>query len=185
MVATEAGDDVGTEPYVWTMGFDIASFSGTTIGAAEAIFEAWKANWASITQDTIRLDHVDVTVPITGGGTGTVTSISTYQNGGGSFDPSYIAFAPKIRKLTPSPGRKFRGVFHPAGVLPLASVDSNGQMTPEIIGALITANEGMLSDLLAIEIIPVLLHSDSAVPPTLITGFQYPNKVGILRERMV
>lgn len=183
-VHTENIADSGTEPYVWTTGLVIGSADPVEI--ADALVARWVEFIAPLTTDRIFLDHVTLTLPAPGGGTGSVTSTEEPVTGDVTDDEQqYFVFAPKVRKLTDRLGRKGRGVFHPPGMLLLGDMDNAGNLAPAKRTAINEAWTDFATALPADGTAMALLHTNEADgTPDPITGLSVSPKVGIIRKRM-
>lgn len=91
-----------------------------------------------------------------------------------------------IRKRTTLVGRKFRGrMYWPALLLDEGAVDPMGTISSGFFGAydtIITALDSELTN--GTVYTPRILHTDSGVPPTLITSFALQSHVVTQRRRM-
>lgn len=178
------GVDVGTEPFIWTFGIE-QEIGGTTSVSCDLVMEAWADNLAGDTWIGLGLTRVDITIPAPGGGTGVVTSTAEAENGTSGIDPVYSCLVPKVRKLTDLPGRKYRGLFHPPGLLDIEHVNGDGFITSGRRDAIEAACEAFFAQVGGLVGTPVLLHSDPGIEPTPMTGLSVAPKVGVLRNRLL
>jgi len=184
-IHNDTGVVTGTAPYIWTLGMHLNIVEDPQ-EAANDLFNAFVANLLPEMSNFYTLTAVELTVPDGLGGTGTVSSTEDPAEGANTdLDPVYVAFAPKVRKITAGIGRKNRGVFHPVGLLGIDQVDSNGHIgnvrradLQEVINSFATDVGSTIGD-------AVILHDDPAVTPTVVVSAQIQGSVGVLRNRMV
>lgn len=184
-VCTEGIDDVGTEPFVWTLGIGLG-VATEYVAIADALKANWEENLAPTTTDLLYLTHVSLTVPVEGGGTGTVNSTGSSINGELSGDALFLSMSAKVRKSTDRLGRKGRGLCHPPGVLGLGEVTSGGAVINTARERVDDAFEAFALQMLSDSLFPALLHTDEADgAPDAIIGFSTMPSVGVIRKRIV
>lgn len=177
--------ELGTEPFVWTIGARPGSDPEDIVAILDDLGEAWNDNIRSITSNSIALQAIEASIPATGGGTGSLSSTFAAMPGTRDDDPSYVAFAPKVRKQTQMVGRKYKGVLHPPGLLAIDEVTSSGSISLSKIPQITDAFLAFASAAFAITTHPFYLLHTGAEAPTPIFSFQCQPKVGILRDRML
>ena len=177
-------EELGTQPFIFTMGLE-AQIGLSEQEVADACFDAWASSFSPESSDQIILDRVELTVPAVGGGTGVVTSTATALPGGRDLDDLYSVLAPKIEKRTALAGRKYKGRFHPPGLLEVGEVNADGSITSIRLGIIQGLAIDFVIALASDAGTPVILHSDPAIAPTAITAVNVAPKVGVLRNRMV
>lgn len=180
---------VGTQPYVTTLGVDIGDDGGDHVDTANVLFNAWDLTMKAETSNALTLDRVTLSIGASGP-SGSVDSTTAPQTQGrsGTFGPTAISAI--ARKSTNVLGRRGRGRMFLPGAVNEAEVGPDGQ----IIGARRTTLSAALNNFLVILqngnsglstlLPPVLLHSDPALAPTLITGFGVSSIVGLVRGRI-
>lgn len=99
-----------------------------------------------------------------------------------------IALAPinccaLIQKRTALGGRHGRGRCYMAGFLDASQVDSAGNLSEDLQTALTVNFTEFFNELIAAEMIPMLLHAD-ATAPTQITSLSCANKIATQRRRV-
>lgn len=179
------GVPLGTKPYVWTLGIDAASAT-SPVDVANSLMAMWEVAWAPETDNSFQLERVELTMAAVGGGTGVAVSTDPPVPGTRLGDPTYTAFAPKVRKTTALIGRRYKGLFHPPGFLDLSDVNADGTLVTAAITRVEDACDTMTSELTtAGGLVAVLLHTSPSIDPTPIVGYSCSSSTGVLRNRMV
>jgi hypothetical protein len=92
-----------------------------------------------------------------------------------------------VKKLTALGGRRNRGrMYLPAGYVSETNIDQNGFMSEATRVGYQTKIDAFLSALVtpAPSLVPVVLHSDVALEPTVISSFAFQRQVATQRRRM-
>jgi len=179
----------GTPEYVTTIGLDITAAGTTFIDAADNVLASYIDAFQGLTADNVRIERVSLYV---GSATspGSVDSLGDGADGLRDELMAPIAMAPIVRKVTATLGRSGRGRMFLPGVLADADVDQGGNIESGSLGVFQDAVEQFFTNLLtadpAMELIPVLLHSEDSpsTTPTPIQGLQVAPKVGWIRGRI-
>lgn len=179
----------GTAPYVTTIGVGIADAEGDYVAAADAVYRAYAESFMPLMPSVYVFERVTLTVPIGGGGTGSVDSSRGPENGSRSGAFTAVAMAPVMSKRTAQLGRSGRGRMFIPGVLLDSEVESDGTITTSARGDLDDAGAAFLANLVegpvGLPMVnPVLLHSDPDLDPTSINALVCGSKVGWIRKRL-
>lgn len=181
--------NVGTQPYVTTMGVDLSDAGGDFVGAANNAFLAYEEAILPETSSLLTLDRVTLSVGSDGPGGSVDSTVSTAPGQrSGSFPPT--AMSAILRKTTVELGRQGRGRMFIPGVLSESEVDQDGTITTARLGTLATAFTNFATQLATgtavdpIPLLPVLLHSAGGPAPTNLTGVGVSSVVGWIRGRI-
>lgn len=178
----------GTAPYVTTIGVSLAGIDPDDyVQAANDIMTNYVAQFADLTSNACQVDHVQLSIGLVGGGSGSVDSSNAPVTGGNSGDMAPLSMAPIARKVSASLGRAGRGRCFIPCVLTRLDVDEAGNLAPttatglderwnDFLVALATAEPGRAMS-------PVILHNDGSTPSVIVAGSIGP-KVGWIRKRI-
>lgn len=180
--------DVGTQPYVTTMGLDLSDAGGDFVLAANQAKAVYATTIGVETSEALSLDRVTLAVGQDGPG-GSVDSDTPPDEftRSGSFPPT--AMSAIMRKVTNDLGRRGRGRMFLPGVISENEVDQDGSIVPARITAL---NEVVQEFVLELGLgatpgpamLPVLLHSTAPTDPTPLTNVTISSTVGWIRGRI-
>ena len=181
--------DVGTAPYVTTLGVSLADAGGDFVAAANGLMQSYNQAFGGSTSESLSLDRVILAVGQDGAGGSVESTVGPYQGQGtGDFAPT--AMSTIMRKETAVLGRKGRGrMFMPGSVFE-NNVNEAGALPPGAIADFSSRGDDFFTALtsgvpagVGVPTPPVLLHS-SALLPTPITGFSPARLVGWIRGRV-
>lgn len=182
-----AGD--GTAPYVTTIGLDISAAGSAFVSAADNVLASYIDAFQGVTAEDLRIDRVSLYV---GSDTspGSVDSIASGEFGLNEQDMAPVAMSLIVKKITADLGRSGRGRMFIPGILSDADVDQGGHVEPGSITSYQTKVNTFFTNLLtadpAMELIPVLLHSETSPvsTPSPIQGLGVADTVGWIRGRI-
>jgi len=173
------------EEMIWSLGFNVGSAADQD-GLATAASDAWNDNIAGLTSTVV--DLVNVHVKYGPPDTGRVIEDSTSHAGtdGGSLLPPNSAVL--VTKLTALGGRKGRGRSYLPGISEISgSLDSTGAFSGTAAANIQASYQSLIDDLQGHVNGPytaVLLHSDEAMTPTVLTGVRCEPKIATQRRRL-
>lgn len=181
---------------VWTvagsveeMGFSVATAQTPEVTAAQ-IAERMRDAWIGTTigssaqwNDEFTFVKTSTTLMTVSGPV--LAEATALDVGTNSEDAPPINCTILIKKLTDSGGRKNRGRLNiPSGKVEEAGVSAAGFILPATVTALQNQCDEWFAEMVTLEEQPVLLHSDPADEPTIITGFQVSSQIATQRRRM-
>lgn len=181
--------DVGTSPYVTTMGLDIGAAGTTLIDAANNVLASYIDAFQGITNSDLRIDRVSLFV-------GDLDSPGSVDSTGpGAQGLREIAMAPTAmsaiaRKVTEELGRAGRGRMFLPGILADEDVNESGRIeggSRDIFDAkCLQFLDNLANADPTMELLPVLLHSESSpiTTPTAIEALITAPLVGWIRGRI-
>jgi hypothetical protein len=178
----------GTQPYVTTLGVDLAAAGGDFVLAANQLHGSFVESLRSKLSPQMRFEKVTLTIG-QDGPSGSIDSTQAPVTGtaeGGAYSPSAMSII--ARKNTAQYGRAGRGRMFLPGMCPEIGVDENGSVTAQYRAEMQDALDAFF-DLLGAPtdpvVPPVLLHSGlEPEAPTPITGFGVAPLVGWIRGRI-
>nr|CRY94736.1 hypothetical protein [uncultured prokaryote] len=177
---------VGTQPFVTTIGLDLAAAGGDYVEVANNVKTWYAEAFQTVTTNALVLDHVTLRVGQDGPG-GSVDSDSPpiVMQSTATFAP--IAMAVILRKVTNDLGRRGRGRMFLPGTCNEAGIDADGTLNSSLRQDMIDASATFLSALFTPSFgpptPPVVLHSDGSTPSVL-TNAAVSDTVGWIRGRI-
>jgi len=188
-IAWEFSSSQGTQPFITTLA---CATSSLTIpqALADDMFDLWVEFILPNQYGDLFLERVIVTVPLEGGGTATVSSTQTSEQGLVDGDSCSFSMALLVDKKTATLGRAGRGRMFIPGLISQTDVTAGG-----LIGAgSIVVYDAMLLAFLTSMVegneedrpgyLPVLLHSDESLTPSSVISLVSQQKVGTMRKRI-
>lgn len=180
--------DIGTQPYVTTLGVDSSLYGGDFVGLANGLMgEFAEAMAGRITQD-LTLDRVTLAVGSDGpGGSVDSTNVPISMTLASTVGPTAMSLI--ARKSTNELGRRGRGRMFLPGTAIETGVNPDGSLTEGMIGdtnaALAALYEGLTDPaIMPFAAPPVLFHSQAPADPTPIEAFTVSTLVGWIRGRI-
>lgn len=178
----------GTGPIVTTCGFDISSYGGDFVSAANDMKGTYAGIFGATTAAELTLDRVTLTVGQDGPG-GSVDSDTVPLPMGRSGVQVPVSMSPIARKVTNELGRRGRGRMFLPGLLNNSEVTEDGSVVPARRDAIQLLLNDWMDWLMGvdppgIDLPPVLFHSQAPADPTPITGFAVSDLVGWVRGRI-
>lgn len=173
------------EPMIWTLGVGIAS-ANSVPDIPEVAYDSWVDNIAPLTSTVVTLDQVQLKEgPSSTGPTWVFQSTAAGTQGDPLLPPNSAVL---VQKRSTLGGRKGRGRAFLPGISVIAdTLDSGGNFDSLVAGTIAAAVTQLADDLstdtTAGPAIPVLLHSDSTAPSTIVT-YTVPSKIATQRRRL-
>ncbi len=163
--------DVGTQPYVTTIGLDLGEAGGDFVLAANSAALAYADAFLGDTSSALTLSHVTLQVG-QDGGSGSVQSTNGTFPGTSTGEKAPTAMSVILQKLTANLGRQGRGRMFIPGSVSEGAVNEAGQLNSGSLGAwtgnatafLENLRQGVEGPAPTVPLEPVLLHSSSALP---------------------
>lgn len=163
-----------------TLGVDHQAFVGTTADLADAMATLWEDNW--LPQQITDISLASVLVKKGPNTTGQSAEVFPGLQGPNALQGTPPQVAILVKKVTALGGREGRGRMYIPGYSE-GDVTTAGEITGADLTSLQASADTFLSDAIAADIQPVLLHN-SATAPTEILSFQVDSRVGTQRRRL-
>lgn len=183
--------NVGTAPYVTTIGVDLNNAAGDFVACANGVKASFADAFENAWSSSLILDRVVLSVGQDGPGGSVEDTLGPFlSNRNGDFPP--VAMSVIARKVTNELGRAGRGRMFLPGMVTEAQVAENGLIESVAVAAIegnceqFLDNLGSGMDALYPAMQPVLLHGPSVnpKPPTAIVSMTVAPIVGWIRGRI-
>ena len=173
----------GTAPFVTTIGVNLSGFAGTSVDAANEVFDAFQQGFTSVIDNDLTLDHVTLAIGQDGpGGSVDSTTAPVQCSNSGTFGPVCIAVLG--RKVTNEIGRRGRGRMFIPGTNIESGTEPDGSLTATYRTTMQGQFNNFFANLVGSDLEPVLFHSTAPADPTPITGITVADLVGVIRGRI-
>lgn len=177
--------NVGTQPYVTTIGVEVDLGAATAVDCANIMKASYVDSFAAETTSALTLDRVSLYIG-DDGPSGSVDSNTapSAMTRSGTYPPT--ACSAIARKVTADVGRRGRGRMFLPGVLSESEVDQDGSVVSARRTSLQAALNDFYGNLTAVGPVgpPVLFHATAPTDPSPITGFAVSDTVGWIRGRI-
>lgn len=172
-----------------TLGFSLATVStpvATASSIADSMYDAANTtdlfSGAEVSDEYTWLGVHTTLMTVTGP---VVAERNVTEPGTASFQAVTVNSAVLVRKLTLLGGRKNRGrLFFPPGIAPEATTNSAGFLDVTAVPVLQASFDAWYAAMIDEELLPVLLHTDPADEPTVISQFAVQTQLATQRLRM-
>lgn len=179
----------GTQPFVVTIGLDLELYPDNYVLAANDVMASYLANFRNVLHNSMAVERVLLAIGQADHTSPTVSSDLPSVHGLRDSSNVPINCAVILNKSTPTLGRKGRGRMFLPGMLTEGDVGLSGGLDNPTIADF---NDRASDWLTALQegdetypaLPPVLLHSDPADDPSVITSLLCAPIVGTLRKRI-